>query len=114
MIVYNIEDFVIKQMFRPYKPLLVSEEGLPENELDRLIAYDKRVKECEAQLRKQPEKIITILNNNKEAKRCVFERLAQIDFKFYKWLKHPLIDEIMGYVIAFRYELKRSENDGKD
>lgn len=103
MIVYNIEDFVIKQMFLPYKPLLIPKDNLPENELDRIIEYGKREKACISVLRKNPEKIIEVLKNNKEAYKCVFERLAKLDFRFYKWLQHPLINTIEAIVFAFRY-----------
>lgn len=102
MIVYNIEDFVIKQMFNPYKTFLIPKDNLPEDEFDRMIEYKKRENACIYELRKKPERIITVLQNNKEAYHCVFERLAHIDFKFYKWLKHPLIDDVNAIVCAFR------------
>ena len=102
VIVYNIEDFVIKQMFMPYKTLLISEDNLPENELDRIVEYKKREKTCINELRKNPERIIEVLNNNKKAYQCVFMRLSRLDFKFYKWLKHPLIDYVNAGVCAYR------------
>lgn len=103
MIVYNLEKFVIEQMFNPYKTFLIPEDNLPENELARMAEYEEREKTCIRELRKNPERIIEILKNNKKAYQCVFERLARIDFKFYKWLKHPLIDEVNAIVLAFRY-----------
>lgn len=103
MIVYNIEDFVIKQMFYPYKTLLIPEDNLPENELDRSVEYEKREKACVMELRRNPERIIEVLKNNQKAYQCVFERLANIDFKFYKWLKHPLINYVNPVVCAIRY-----------
>lgn len=90
MTVYNIEDFVIKEMFMPYQNLIV-ENPTQEN-----------INKCKRQLRKRPEDIISILKNNKKAYECVFGRLARIDFKFYKWLKHPLIEEIEAITLAFR------------
>lgn len=102
MIVYNLEDFVIKQMFNPYKTLLIPEDNLPENGLDRDVECQRREKAYIRELRKNPEKIITVLKNNKRAYHCVFERLANIDFKFYQWLKHPLIDDVNAIVCAFR------------
>lgn len=102
MIIYNLEDFVIRQMFMPYKTFLIPTDNLPEDEFDREIEYRKRERACISELRKNPEKIIEALNNNKKAYQCVFKRLANIDFKFYKWLKHPLIDEINAIVCAFR------------
>lgn len=102
MMVYNIEDFVVKQMFMPYKPFLIPEDNLPENELDRIVEYKKREKICINELRKNPERIIEVLNNNKKAYQCVFMRLSRLDFKFYKWLKHPLIDYVNAVVCAYR------------
>lgn len=102
MIVYNIEDFVVKQMFMPYKTFLIPEDNLPENELDRRVEYEKREKACIKELRKNPERIVEVLNNNKKAYQCVFGRLARIDFKFYEWLKHPLIDYVNAAVLAYR------------
>lgn len=113
MIVYNIEDFVIKQMFNPYKTLLISEDNLPEDYFDRMIEYGKRERACINELRRNPEKIIKILENNKKAYQCVFERLANIDFKFYKWLQHPLINEVEGIVCAFRIAEKECDNGRK-
>ena len=102
MIVYNIEDFVVNQMFMPYKTFLIPKDNLPENELDRIVEYKKREKTCINELRKNPERIIEVLNNNKKAYQCVFMRLSVINFKFYKWLKHPLIDYVNASVYAYR------------
>lgn len=113
MIVYNLEEFVIKQMFNPYKTLLIPEDNLPENELDRIDEYAEREKACISELRKHPERIIDILKNNKKAYHYVFGRLAGIDFKFYKWLKHPLIDEVNAIVCAFR-NARTTEKGGVD
>jgi hypothetical protein len=110
MIVYNIEDFVVKQMFMPYKTFLIPEDNLPENELDRIVEYEKREKACISELRKNPERIIEILKNNKKAYQCVFGRLANLNFKFYKWLQHPVIFEICSITLAFK---KRKEDEGK-
>lgn len=109
MIVYDLEKFVIEQMFNPYKSLLIPEDGLPENELDRCVEYEKREKLCKSELRKNPERIIEVLKNNKKAYQYVFGRLAKIDFKFYKWLKHPLIDQINGIVSAFRIATEKGD-----
>lgn len=88
MIVYNIEDFVIKQMFNPYQNDIVS-DGI-------------HIKECANALKKKPELILSILCKNRKAFNYVFNRLARIDFKFYKWLKHPLIEVINDIVMDFR------------
>lgn len=55
--------------------------------------------------------MIDILKNNKEAYQCVFGRLAKIDFKFYKWLQHPLILEIEAITIAFRIAEREDRTD---
>ena len=113
MIIYDIEKFVIEQMFNPYKTWLIPEDNLPEDEFMRISEYNWREKACERELRQHPERIIEVLRNNKKAYQCVFERLAKIDFKFYKWLKHPLIDEINAIVLAFRYAEDISEKEGE-
>lgn len=113
MIVYNLEEFVIKQMFSPYKTLIIPEDNLPEDEFERMFEYIKREKACIRELRKKPELIIEVLSKNKKAYQYVFERLAKIDFKFYKWLKHPLIDYVNAAVGAFRYAEALKEKGGK-
>ena len=97
-------------MFRPYRSLIVSEDNLPNDDLERAIAYNKRVKECERELRKDPQKIISILKNNREAYNHVFERLAKCDFSFYKWLQHPLILDVKSIVQAFRHANKKDSD----
>lgn len=111
MIVYNIEDFVVKQMFMPYKTLLISTDNLPEDALNRRVEYEKREKACIRELRKKPEIIIEVLRNNKEAYQCVFKRLANIDFEFYKWLQHPVIFEICSITCAFKRRKEDEKND---
>jgi hypothetical protein len=113
MIVYNLEKFVIDQMFNPYKTFLIPEDNLPENELARMLEYGERENALIRELRKNPERIIEVLRNNEKAYQCVFKRLANIDFKFYKWLKHPLIDQINAIVLAFRYAEDLSEQGGE-
>ena len=93
MIVYNIENFVVNQMFRPYRSLIVEEKFQTEEEY----------KKIEKELRKDPLKIMWVLRNNKEAYNCVFGRLAKMNITFYKWLNHPIIGEIDAIIIAFRY-----------
>lgn len=93
MIVYNIEDFVVNQMFRPYRSVIVEEKFQTEEEY----------KKIEKELRKDPLKIMWVLRNNKEAYKCVLGRLAKMNITFYKWLNHPIIGEIEAIIIAFRY-----------
>lgn len=93
MIVYNIENFVVNQMFRPYRSVIVEEKFQTEEEY----------KKIEKELRKDPLKIMWVLRNNKEAYNCVFGRLAKMNITFYKWLNHPIIGEIDAIIIAFRY-----------
>lgn len=100
--IYNIEDFVINEMLMPYQNIII------ENPTEENIKEAKRI------LRKNPQNIIGILKNNKKAYECVFRRLSRIDFKFYKWLSHPLIDEINGIVMAFRNLQGAEEHKNKD
>lgn len=93
MLVYDIEKFVIDQMFRPYQDILV------ENPED--------YKKCELMLRKRPEEIISVLFNNKKAHNLVFNRLSKMDIKFYKWLEHPIIHFVNGEITTTR----RMNND---
>ncbi len=106
-IIYNLEKFVIDQMFRPYQSIIVTED----------FQAKEKIKKIENQLRRNPEMIMSILNSNKNAYRLVFDRLSRIDFKFYKWLKHPLIDEINKRVLDFRIAntdfKKRSDNNAE-
>ena len=100
MIVYNIENFVVNQMFRPYRSLIVEEKFQTEEDYKRI----------EKELRKDPLKIMGALRNNKEAYKCVFGRLAKMNITFYEWLNHPIIDEIVAIIIAFRYA-EANKND---
>ena len=103
--IYNLEKFVIEQMFRPYQSIIVTTD----------FQAKEKIKKIENQLRRKPEIIMYILKNNKNAFRLVFDRLSRLDFKFYKWLKHPLIDEINKNVLDFKIAntefKKRSDNN---
>ena len=57
MTVYNIENFVVNQMFRPYKNMIVAEKFQTEAEY----------KKIESSLRKEPLMIMWLLRNNKKA-----------------------------------------------
>lgn len=94
MTVYNIEDFVVNQMFRPYRDVIVEEKFQTEDEY----------KEIEKSLRKEPLMIMWLLRHNKKAYKCVFWRLAKMNITFYKWLNHPIIGEIKACIIAFQYD----------
>ena len=92
---YNLEDFAIIEMFRPYSPSLDERcwEAEFSNDFEKRIA-GKNVKESyEAEIRKNVMKIVEMLENNEQAKRQVFGRLKKWNkWKFYEYLQHPLID----------------------
>ena len=92
--IYNIEEFVINEMFRPSQHLIVPEP-------DKRKAFEKKLNE-------HPEEILPILYNNNKAYEHVFNRLIKIDFKFYKWLKHPLIDSVNANCSICRYQKENS------
>ena len=94
MTVYNIENFVVNQMFRPYKNMIVAEKFQTEAEY----------KKIESSLRKEPLMIMWLLRNNKKAYTCVFGRLSKMNIAFYKWLNHPIIGEIQACIIAFQHK----------
>ena len=94
MTVYNIEDFVVNQMFRPYRDIIVEEKFQTEAEY----------KKIESSLRKEPLMIMWLLRHNRKAYACVFGRLAKMNITFYKWLNHPIIGEIKACIIAFQYK----------
>lgn len=93
MIVYNIENFVVNQMFRPYRNVIVEEKFQAEEEYKRF----------EKSLRKEPEMIMRLLKHNKKAYNLIFGRLAKMNITFYKWLNHPIIGEIEAIISAFKY-----------
>lgn len=72
MIVYNIENFVVNQMFRPYCNIIVEERFQTEDEY----------KKIEKSLRKEPQMIMWLLRNNKKAYNLVFGRLAKNKYHF--------------------------------
>lgn len=75
----KIEDFVVEQMFRPYMPS---------------ICPSDYVKGVERKLRKNPEYIIKLLENDSETKERIFGRLARFGgVKFYRYLdmENPVI-----------------------
>lgn len=88
VIVYNIEKFIINEMLRPYQNLIISCKNVSND-----TEYKKRVKDCEKELKKNPMLIFSVLDNNKEARTLVFNRLKELDIQFYKWLDCPFIDE---------------------
>ena len=94
MTVYNIENFVVNQMFRPYRNMIVEEKFQTEAEY----------KKIESSLRKEPLMIMWLLRNNKKAYACVFGRLSKMNITFYKWLNHPIICEIQACIIAFQHK----------
>lgn len=86
MIVYNIEEFVVQQMFRPYQSLF------PNTETEKGIA------EWEELLRDEPLRIMETLRSDNELYTLVFNRLSEMKVSFYKWLNHPVI-EVVEYAL---------------
>lgn len=90
MIVYRIEDFVVKQMFLPYSPDFI------EAEYDSYL-FKTLHKTIESKLRKRPELIIELLEEMPETKKSVFDRIRKFGgIKFYKYL--DMDNEIIKYV----------------
>lgn len=88
MVIYNIEEFVINQMFRPYQSLFPNADT-PEG-----------VREWERTFNEEPIKIMSVLRADDKLYELVFQRLSKLDITFYKWLNHPLIGVV-------EYSLKR-------
>ena len=87
-IIYNIEDFIIKQMLMPYQNLIVADE--------------KCINDVKKQIRKDPMVFLHALENNKEAHDLVYNRLAKLGpIRFYKWIKHPAVEYIYTKVADF-------------
>lgn len=96
-IVYNIEKFVVEQMLKPHQ--------------DLLVLGNENYKEAVKLLRKNPDEIIRVLENNKKARELVFNRLAQTNFKFYKWLKHPVVEYVEMGICTAKMIADRAENE---
>lgn len=82
----KIEDFVIEQVFMPYSPSITGtyDGNTPTDEF----------KKYKSMLRKNPEKIIEILDGMPETKRRVFNRLQMFGgVKWYRYLdmSNPVI-----------------------
>lgn len=97
--VFEIEDFVINQIFRPYQPDFID---LPYESIE----YKAMAKTIEQKLRRRPERIIAMLEGNPEAKERVFKRLCHFGgVKFYRYLN--MDTEVIQYV---RKELENGIN----
>ena len=84
--VVKIEDFVINQLFKPYTPSLVPYEHSGKDKT--------KIKHMEIKLKKNPEKIMEILDSDQETKRRVFNRLIKCGgVKWYRYLdmSNPVI-----------------------
>ena len=84
--VVRIEDFVINQLFKPYTPSLVPYEHSGKDKT--------KIKHIEIKLKKNPEKIMEILDSDQETKRRVFNRLIKCGgVKWYRYLdmNNPVI-----------------------
>lgn len=78
--VLKIEDFVINQMFRPYQSGFID---LPFESVE----YKAMAKSIEQKLRRRPERIIPMLENNPETKERIFQRIRKFGgTKFYRYL----------------------------
>lgn len=74
----KIEDFVIRDMFRPYIPSLIYGDYNSDE-------FRKEQKRIEKELRLKPYRIIDILDQNRETKQRVFDRLRKCGgVKFYR------------------------------
>ena len=95
-IYYNLEDFAVSEMFRPFSPTIDIRcwEAEFAKCFERRIECRKVKDDYEKAIRKDIMKIVEILENNGEAKEEVFKRLKMGKWKFYKHLKHPLIDYV--------------------
>jgi len=97
---YDIEKFVIEEMFNPFSPTYDHRcwektfGKTAEKRKQGKIIYDEYVKV----FKKHPSKIITELENRPEWKELVFKRLSMCKFKFYKHLTHPIIDYVLENV----------------
>ena len=84
--VVKIEDFVINQLFKPYTPSLIPHERYGKDKT--------KMKQMEIKLKKNPEKIMEILDNDQETKRRAFNRLRKFGgVKWYRYLdmSNPVI-----------------------
>ena len=78
--VYKIEDFVIGQIFRPYVTHFI--EKYEDYE------FRKEQRKIENTLRKNPELMIEMLDENSEVKTLVFNRLRKMGgVKWYRYLE---------------------------
>lgn len=90
----KIEDFVISHLFRPYMPSLKELCHKYEVKYGDRATSQKRVEE---NLRRNPELIITFLNENPETKQRVFNRLRKCGgVKFYRYL--DMSNPVVQYV----------------
>lgn len=86
----KIEDFVIKEMFRPYMPSLLPGEF-------QGLEYCEEQDKIEQKLRSHPKYIIDILEKDTETKQRVFNRLRKFGgVKFYRYLdmSNPVIEYV--------------------
>lgn len=78
--VLKIEDFAISNMFRPYQPGFID---FPYESVE----YKSMAESIEQKLRRRPEYIIPMLENNPETKERIFQRIRKCGgVKFYRYL----------------------------
>ncbi len=74
MVIYNLEEFAITHMLKPYQNLISQDEV--------------EIKQIEKKTKDNPMYIYGLLEKNPKAKRHVYGRLAEINFEWYKYLKN--------------------------
>lgn len=85
----KIEDFVIRDMFRPYATHFISTY--------EDFEFRQKQKRIERVLRRNPEMIIEMLDEIKEARELIFNRLLKFGgVKFYRYLdmSNPVIQYV--------------------
>lgn len=88
--VLKIEDFVISHMFRPYQSSFID---FPYESVE----YKTMAKSIEQKLRRKPEYIIPMLENNPETKERIFQRIRKFGgVKFYRYL--DMNTQIIRYI----------------
>lgn len=86
----KIEDFVIRDMFRPYMPSFLPAEF-------QGLEYCEEQEKIERELRSHPKYIIDILEKAPETKQRIFDRLRKCGgVKFYRYLdmSNPVIQYV--------------------
>ena len=95
-IIYNIEDFAIKEIFNPYK--FSFDFRLWQAEYDDTLTFEEKVAVMKLyhiylkRIKQNLNWIISAVDSRPSWKKEIFNRLKNTKFKFYKWLNSPFID----------------------